>query len=51
VVDERLRVRGIEGLRVADASVFPVNVTNNTNLTCFMVGERAAALIDEDTTP
>jgi choline dehydrogenase len=49
VVDERLRVLGIEGLRVADASVFPANVTNNTNLTCFMVGERAAALIDEDT--
>ena len=49
VVDERLRVLGVEGLRVADASIFPSHVTNNPNLTCFMVGERAAALIDEDT--
>ena len=49
VVDERLRVLGVDGLRVADASVFPRNVTNNTNLTCFMIGERAAALIDEET--
>ncbi len=49
VIDERLRVYGIEGLRVCDASIFPTDITNNTNLTCFMVGERAAALIDEDT--
>jgi choline dehydrogenase len=48
VVDERLRVYGIDGLRVADASVFPLNTTNNTNLTCSMVGERAAALLAED---
>jgi len=42
VVDEDLRVYGFENLSVADASVFPANVTNNPNLTCFMVGERAA---------
>jgi choline dehydrogenase len=42
VVDEDLAVYGLEGLMVADASVFPAHVTNNPNLTCFMVGERAA---------
>jgi choline dehydrogenase len=47
VVDEELRVHGVEGLRIADASVFPLHVTNNPNLTCFMVGERAAAMIKE----
>ncbi|HEY2652932.1 MAG TPA: GMC family oxidoreductase [Solirubrobacteraceae bacterium] len=45
VVDERLSVHGIEGLTVADASVFPRNVTNNPNFTCFMIGERAAAFL------
>ena len=45
VLDERLRVIGTDGLRVADASVFPGNVTNNPNLTCLMIGERAAALV------
>jgi choline dehydrogenase len=45
VVDEELRIYGVEGLLVADASVFPAHVTNNPNLTCIMVGERAAALI------
>ena len=49
VIDERLRVDADRGLRVCDASIFPTDITNNTNLTCFMVGERAAALIDEDT--
>jgi choline dehydrogenase len=43
VVDNRLRVLGVEGLMVADASVFPENIANNLNMTCFMVGERAAA--------
>jgi choline dehydrogenase len=42
VVDEDLRVHGVEGLFVADASVFPAHVTNNPNLTCVMLGERAA---------
>lgn len=45
VVDERLAVRGIDGLWVADASVFPGHVTNNPNLTCFVVGERAARFV------
>jgi choline dehydrogenase len=45
VLDAELRVLGVDGLRVADASVFPTNVSNNPNLTCFMVGERAAALM------
>lgn len=45
VVGHDLAVYGIDGLSVADASVFPRHVTNNPNLTCFMVGERAAALL------
>jgi choline dehydrogenase len=45
VVDPRLGVYGIEGLTVADASVFPRHVTNNPNLTCHMVGEQAAAFL------
>ena len=45
VVDDNLRVYGVEGLRVADASVFPIHILNNPNLTCMMVGERAADLI------
>jgi choline dehydrogenase len=42
VVDARLRVRGTEGLRVVDASVMPTIPPANTNLTCIMIGERAA---------
>lgn len=45
VVDDELCVHGIEGLRVADASVFPVHILNNPNLTCMMLGERVADLI------
>lgn len=44
VVDPELRVHGIEGLMVADSSVFPDTVMHNTNLTCYVVGERAAEL-------
>jgi choline dehydrogenase len=47
VVDERLRVHGLENVYVADASVFPSHVANNPNLTCFMVGERAATFVVE----
>ncbi|HET9170526.1 MAG TPA: GMC family oxidoreductase N-terminal domain-containing protein [Actinospica sp.] len=42
VVDDRCRVHGVAGLRVADASVFPGTVRVNTNLTCIMLGERVA---------
>ncbi|HEV7989907.1 MAG TPA: GMC oxidoreductase, partial [Candidatus Binataceae bacterium] len=42
VVDQYCRVRGVDGLRVVDASVMPNIVRANTNLTCIMIGERVA---------
>ncbi|MGH2876014.1 MAG: GMC family oxidoreductase, partial [Solirubrobacteraceae bacterium] len=48
VVDPRLRVRGLDGLRVVDASVFPTITTVNTVVTVLMVAERGAELIAED---
>ena len=42
VVDSDLRVLGVDNLMVADASVFPTQISNNTNHTCYMIGELAA---------
>lgn len=47
VVDQYCHVRGIEGLRVADASIFPDIVRANTNATAVMIGERVAGFIQE----
>jgi len=48
VVDHRLRVIGVRGLRVADASVMPRPPSGNTHATCMMIGERAAQMIIDD---
>jgi choline dehydrogenase len=48
VVDPRLRVNGIEGLRVADASIMPAALNACTHAPTIMIGEKGAALIAAD---
>ena len=49
VVDSRLRVHGVERLRIVDASIFPTIPAGNTNAPSIMVGEKAADIIRQDT--
>ena len=48
VVDDRLRVHGIAGLRVADASIMPMIISGNTSIPCMMIGEKCADMILTD---
>ena len=45
VVDEKLKVHGVAGLRVADASIFPTIPSGNINAAAILVGEKAASIL------
>jgi choline dehydrogenase len=48
VVDERLRVHGLAGLRIADASIMPTIISGNTSIPCMMIGEKCADMVLAD---